>query len=127
MVSYFVSDVNNINSDVVEALQECRKEGVDIRGSVLAKSKQVEQSYEVYRKCVEGSQLSMMSESEALHCALNYCSATFTGGNKFVVPPLEAPAGSAAAAVAASGDVFSNLQSVDVWLAMQLYNADLIE
>ena len=113
--------MNHINAEVVEALNECKKEGVEIRGTILAKSKQVENSYEVYRKSVEGSQLSMMAESDALYQALYHSSATFTGGNKFVTSIETTSSGSGA------GDVFSQLQSVDVWLAMQMYNSDLIE
>jgi hypothetical protein len=58
----------------------------------------------------------MMVESDAVLSSLQQSSATDSEQSVFVAPTAEE-----------KESCFNNLQTVDVWLAMQLYNTDLIE
>eukprot|EP01034_Spumella_vulgaris_P021587 gene21587-27625_t len=108
-------DVGRIVDEVNDALLECKREGQELRNQIASKSKIAAQSYEVYSKCQQDSQFNMMAESDAVHESLVQSSATSTEHTVQVTPVEE------------KESCFLHLQNVDVWLAMQLYNTDLID
>ncbi len=112
------------------------------RTNILAKTKLVAQAFDTYAKCEQHAQLGMLHEGEAVHAAMFTCSATAThtanqgsSGNSLPSGGLgsggtgvSVPVGSSAESSAAGEkQIFSNIETIDVFYAMQLYNSALLE
>ena len=70
----------------------------------------------------------MMSESDAFFDNLHTVSVTVpVDGKRHSISAASGGAGGGVTESATQVDCFHNLQNVDVWLAMQLYNTDLID
>eukprot|EP01038_Epipyxis_sp_PR26KG_P010985 gene10985-14758_t len=64
-------DVNKIVLEVMEALIECKKDGVQLRNDVIIKSKTADYSFEIVAKCQEYSRKQMKYESDRLYNTIN--------------------------------------------------------